>query len=88
VCEQVGQCCPQLFPGVMSSECFWEVVASSERSYGGFLRMRFSGELHGDEMRVEVLELRSEIAEGLSEAGAGRLRGRKQKHVRGTSVVG
>ena len=50
--------------------------------------MRFSGELHGDEMRVEVLELRSEIAEGLSEAGAGRLRGRQQKHVRGTSVVG
>ena len=48
--------------------------------------MRLSGELHGDEMSVEVLELRSEIAEDLSEAGAGRLRGRQQRDVRGTSV--
>ena len=37
--------------------------------------MIFSGELPGGEVRVEVLELRLEIADGLGEAGAGRLRG-------------
>ena len=82
--QQVGWCHRQLarreeiasFWGVISSGEHSLVVASLSRSFDGFLGVIFSGRLLGDEVRVELLEVRLEIAEGLGEAGKGRLRGR------------